>query len=141
MIKRTAELVLGIIGVVFNILMAIGVGGFFHAINALIMANRYNDPEFTAQEADFITNLFGGFGWYYIIISAIAGIMGIVALILLRRNSQSTASGIIFISTALLLAILTFFFSIIPAILYASAGIIAIMRKPIDTKQDIVDSY
>lgn len=141
MIKRTAEFVLGIIGVAFNALGAILVGVFIGATGDFIAEDIRNDPEFTAEEADIVSNLFGGIGWYYVIISAIAAILGVVALVLLRRNSSSTVSGVIFIVTAVLSALLTIFVAAVPAILYLVAGILAIVRKPIDTNNNTIENY
>ncbi|MFJ6412975.1 DUF4064 domain-containing protein [Terribacillus sp. AE2B 122] len=141
MIKRTAELVLGIIGVAFNALGAILVGVFIGATGDFIAEDIRNDPEFTAEEADIVSNLFGGIGWYYVIVSAIAAILGVVALVLLRRNNKSTVSGVIFIVTAVLSALLTIFVATVPAILYLVAGILAIVRKPIDTNDNTIESY
>jgi cytochrome bd-type quinol oxidase subunit 2 len=141
LIKRTAELVLGIIGVAFNALGAILVGVFIGATGDFIAEDIRNDPEFTAEEADIVSNLFGGIGWYYVIVSAIAAILGVVALVLLRRNNKSTVSGVIFIVTAVLSALLTIFVATVPAILYLVAGILAIVRKPIDTNDNTIESY
>lgn len=141
MIKRTAELVLGIIGVVFNALSAILVGVFIGATGDYIAEDIRNDPEFTEEEADIVSSFFGGIGWYYVIVSAIAAILGVVALVLLRRNSGSTVSGVIFIVTAVLSALLTIFVATVPAILYLVAGILAITRKPIGTNDNKIESY
>ncbi|PAE08178.1 hypothetical protein CHI12_07790 [Terribacillus saccharophilus] len=129
------------IGVAFNALGAILVGVFIGATGDFIAEDIRNDPEFTAEEADIVSNLFGGIGWYYVIVSAIAAILGVVALVLLRRNNKSTVSGVIFIVTAVLSALLTIFVATVPAILYLVAGILAIVRKPIDTNDNTIESY
>ncbi|MFS0561398.1 DUF4064 domain-containing protein [Terribacillus sp. 179-K 1B1 HS] len=141
MIGRTAELVLGIIGVVFNALAAILVGFFIVAAGDAMREEIYNDPTLTAQDADLISSVLGGLGWYFVIVSVISAILGVVGIVLLRRDSRSTVSGVIFIVTAVLSAFLTLFGSFIQSILFLVAGILAIVRKPIDTNDNTIESY
>ncbi|WP_077305312.1 DUF4064 domain-containing protein [Terribacillus halophilus] len=145
MIKRTAEKVLGIIGVVLNALGAILTGILIGVAGDDISQELYNDPTITTEDADIMSSFFGGLGWYFVVVSTISAILGIVGIVLLRRNSRSTAAGVVFIVTAVLSAILTLFGSFVTSILYLVAGILAIVRKPIDqhNTQDsnTIDSY
>ncbi|MFP7255662.1 DUF4064 domain-containing protein [Terribacillus goriensis] len=141
MIKRTAELVLGIIGVVFNVLGAILVGVFMGVAGNSIDEEIKNDPTITAEDAALASNFVDGLGWFYVIVCVIGAILGVVGILLLRRNSSAIASGVIFIVAAVLITFLTLFVAIIPAILYLVAGILAIVRKPIDTNENTIESY
>ncbi|MFP7170035.1 DUF4064 domain-containing protein [Terribacillus sp. 7520-G] len=141
MIKRTAELVLGIIGVAFHALAAILVGLLIAATGDVMREEMYNDPALTAEDADLISSILGGMGWYFVVVSVISAILGVVGIVLLRRDDRSTASGVIFIVTAVLSALLTLFVSFIPSILLLVAGILAIVRKPFDTNDNTIESY
>lgn len=141
MIKRTAELVLGIIGVVFNVLGAILVGLFMGVAGNSINEQIKNDPTVTAEDVALASNFVDGLGWFYVIVCVIGAILGVVGILLLRRNSSAIASGVIFIVAAVLITFLTFFVAIIPAVLYLVAGILAIVRKPIDTNENTIESY
>jgi len=141
LIKRTAELVLGIIGVAFHALAAILVGLLIAATGDVMREEMYNDPALTAEDADLISSILGGMGWYFVVVSVISAILGVVGIVLLRRDDRSTASGVIFIVTAVLSALLTLFVSFIPSILLLVAGILAIVRKPFDTNDNTIESY
>lgn len=93
------------------------------------------------EEADSASFLAGAIGWYFVVVCIAAIIMGVIGVIILRKNKRSIGSGVLFIVAGALSAVLSIFLLIVPAILYLVAGILAIVRKPIDTNDNTIESY
>ncbi|MBM7599667.1 cytochrome bd-type quinol oxidase subunit 2 [Virgibacillus halotolerans] len=130
--KRTGEIVLGVIGAIFY-----GLGALFGVI-MLFLKNQqdflreiYEDPEF-ADVFDFnsLVNSLAAGGWTLIITSLIALILGIIAIVFIKGNKKPKAAGIIFIVTAVVITIVTFGAAILPGIFFLIAGIMCLVRKP-----------
>lgn len=140
--SRTAEIVLSIIGAVFFALMLC----FSGLILAFQDSQDFKDAfktEFEAQQtADVDTqidvnkvmDILSGATTYFIIVSIIAMILGILAVVLLKGNKKPKAAGIILLITGILTAVLTIGFSFLPSLLYLIAGILALVRKPKQTE-------
>ena len=130
--KRTGEIVLGVIGAIFY-----GLGALFGVI-MLFLKNQQDflreiteDPEF-ADVFDFnsLVNSLAAGGWTLIITSLIALILGIIATVFIKGNKKPKAAGIIFIVTAVVITIVTFGAAILPGIFFLIAGIMCLVRKP-----------
>lgn len=138
--KRTGELVMGIIG---SVLLLIGIilGFSFSAVFGSDEFNEQfqeeftqelqNDPAISDAEVEAVGDIFGALGSFVggLTVSwIIAGILGIVATIFVKKKAK--LSGILFI-----VAGVVGIASIIPAILYVIAGIMALVRKaPVTTE-------
>lgn len=134
--KRTGEIALGVIGAVISVFVAIlGVGliffmgneGFTRAVGEGI---KDEDPNVSSAEVSFVIDLIGGYFWVIAVVSIIAVILGIVALVFLRDNKNPVASGIIFLVGAVVGGIFTLPFGIFNGLLYLIAGIMCLVRKP-----------
>lgn len=136
--KRTGEIVLGVLGALFYLFIA-----FIGGLIVWVQNNKDQVQEFFNQaaaeapnaamsEAD-LNNLFdamGNSGMILLIMSIIAVILGIVAMVFIKGNKKPKAAGIIFIVTAVIFAFVSFGAGIIGGILYIIAGIMCLVRKP-----------
>lgn len=133
--KRTGEIVLGVIGVIFY-----GVGAIF-GIFMLVMKNNEmiqdqlreisQDPELAGvMDFNALVNSLSAGGWTLIITSLIALILGIIAIVFIKGNKKPKAAGIIFIVTGVVIAIVTFGVAFFPGIFFLIAGIMCLARKP-----------
>ena len=139
--KRTGEIALTIIGAVFNL---IGVGIF--SLFATFSKTDYFMYNFLGaygtEEDIFFINIMTGIGWFLSIISLLALIAGIVALLFFKGDKKPKAAGIILIITSVILALGTFMMAFLAALCYLIAGIMGLVRKPPQADQDeiITDS-
>ncbi|MFK3939377.1 DUF4064 domain-containing protein [Alkalihalobacillus sp. NPDC078783] len=132
--KRTGELVLGIIG---SVLLLIGIilGFSFSAVFGSDEFNDQfqegfsqelqNDPEFSDAEVEAVNNFIESLGSFAVGLTVswvISAILGILATIFVKKKTK--LSGILFIVGGVVGIA-----SIIPAILYVIAGIMALVRK------------
>lgn len=140
MVKRTAEKVLVIIGAVIflisTVTTAIGLGASDSST-----ANQLSDMGYSQEEASLVTDLVGGISIWFIIVYVICAILGFVSLRMLKPDRQAKGAGILLIITAVLGTILTIFTGFISGILYLIAGIMAIVRKPVEQYNDRGETY
>lgn len=135
--KRTAEIVLGIIGALIY--------GFFGLIGGAMIWLQNNEDllqqsleeapqqggEISAAEFNELMELMGTSGMVWLISSIVAIILGIIALVFLKGNKKPTAAGIIFIATAVIgFFVFGFIFGFMSGIFYLIAGIMCLARKP-----------
>ncbi|WP_053217481.1 DUF4064 domain-containing protein [Virgibacillus senegalensis] len=131
--KRTAEIVLGVIGAVLYAL--------FTFFGIVLMTLKGNEAFIQEMENAFaeqgmenmggdISQMIASGSWYLIIVSLLAVILGIVAVVFLKGNKKPKTAGILLIITAVLTFVLFMGMSLIPALLYLIAGIVALVRKP-----------
>lgn len=134
--KRTAEIVLTIIGAVLYAISAAG--------GALLIWLQNNQDlvhdaveEAEAQGADIsmaelndMLQGIGSSGWMLAIFSVIAMIVGIIAIVFLKGNKKPKPAGIMLIIIAVLSMILLGLGSWIIMLLYLIPGIMALARKP-----------
>ncbi|KZE37001.1 hypothetical protein AV656_10475 [Bhargavaea cecembensis] len=137
--KRTGERVLGIIGLVFNvigIILTFALNNFMKMLSTNpqfqqeFEAEIWNDPTLTESDAQAIVDMvyFGmdwmvSFGWFFIAALVISSVLIVIALIQLNKNAK--LSGILFIIAGVLAGILT-----LSSILLYIAGIMCLVRKP-----------
>lgn len=134
--KRTAEIILGIIGAVGYAFMA-ALGGFMLWMqnNRDVMEEMMTgtgDPttDFSMEEFEAMMDVLGTGGWVLLASSIAAIILGILAMVLLKGNKKPMIAGIIFIATAVIVAFITGGAGIIAGIFYLIAGIMCLVRKP-----------
>ncbi|ADU28547.1 DUF4064 domain-containing protein [Evansella cellulosilytica] len=145
--KRTGEIVLGVIGAIGYAFFT--VAGFFFLwlqnqdeFMGELSAELQADDELSAAEVDAVLGfLDGGFlsssGIFLIILSVVAIVLGIVAMVLLKGNNKPKVSGLLFIITSVVAAIATLGAGIFPGIFYLIAGIMCFARKP----KEPIESY
>lgn len=135
--KRTAEIVLGIIGALGYAFMA-AIGGFMlwmqnnRDLIETELTTGTGDPstDFSMEEFETAMDMLGAGGWI-VLLSAIAAIvLGIVAMVLLKGNKKPVIAGIIFLATAIIISITTTGLGVIAGIFYLIAGIMCLVRKP-----------
>lgn len=135
--KRTAEIVLGIIGALGFAFMA-ALGGFMlwmqnnRDLIEAEMTTGTGDPatDLTMEEFDAMIDLLGAGGWVLLASAIAAIVLGIVAMVLLKGNKKPVIAGIIFIVTAIIVSIITTGVGIIAGLFYLVAGIMCLVRKP-----------
>ncbi|MEK6190013.1 MAG: DUF4064 domain-containing protein [Carnobacterium alterfunditum] len=135
--KRTAEIVLGIIGALGYAFMA-ALGGFMiwmqnnRDLIESEMTTGTGDPttDLTMEEFEGMIDLLGAGGWVLLASGIAAIVLGIVAMVLLKGNKKPVIAGIIFIAVAVIAAIVTTGIGIIAGLFYLIAGIMCLVRKP-----------
>ena len=135
--KRTAEIVLGIIGALgYAFMAAIGAFMLWMQNNRDLIETELTtgtgDPstDFSMEEFETAMDMLGAGGWI-VLLSAIAAIvLGIVAMVLLKGNRKPVIAGIIFIATAVIVSFVTTGDGVIAGIFYLIAGIMCLVRKP-----------
>ncbi|MEG9298539.1 DUF4064 domain-containing protein [Mangrovibacillus sp. Mu-81] len=135
MVKRTGEVVMGIIGIVLSALFSIiGIATNMSLGDPAIMDEMQqmmeSDPAMTTQDTSFILGMAETMGWYLIVIGIIASIFGLIAVLTIVKNRKPVLSGIMFIIAALVIGVGTIGFGFIPGLLFLIAGIMAFVRKP-----------
>lgn len=139
-INRTGEKVLGIIGIVFNVLtiilvaiMIASLGGFEGSQeHQQVEQELLNDPMFTNPEeaqmaVDFFNSFMAGFGvvgWVLAGLLVISTILTVLALINLTKGRNAKLAGVFFIVAGLFAWILT-----PTSILFYIAAIMCFVRK------------
>ncbi|HSI65990.1 MAG TPA: DUF4064 domain-containing protein [Planococcus sp. (in: firmicutes)] len=134
--KRTAEIVLGIIGALGYAFMA-ALGGFMLWMqnNRDVMEEMMTgtgDPttDFSMEEFEAMMDVIGTGGWVLILSALAAIVLGIVAMILLKGDKKPMIAGIIFIAAAAIVAFITAGVGILAGLFYLIAGILCLVRKP-----------
>jgi Protein of unknown function (DUF4064) len=135
MVKRTGEVVMGIIGIVLSALFSIiGIAANMSMSDPAIMDEMQqmmeSDPAMTTQDTSFILDMAETMGWYLIVIGIIASIFGLIAVLAIVKNRRPVLSGIMFIIAALVIGVGTIGFGFIPGLLFLISGIMAFVRKP-----------
>lgn len=142
--KRTGEIVLGVIGSIFNVIgiivllfVLIGASGFmnspdFEIFMEQIQMEIQNDPTLSPEEAqiaaDTMPAIFEGigvFGWILLIALIISLILAVIAIVKISKNSSPKAAGALFIIAGIFAGILS-----LTSILFYIAAIMCFVRKP-----------
>ncbi|WP_407271691.1 DUF4064 domain-containing protein [Radiobacillus sp. PE A8.2] len=133
--KRTGEIVLGIIGIIMYAISA-GIGWFMiwmtnnEDMFREEMENAEQGSEVPMADMDALFDMIGSGGTLLLIVSLVATVLGIVAMILLRGNKNPKLAGIILIVVSVAVALITVGAAIFPGIFYLVAGIMCLARKP-----------
>ncbi|MDF2004347.1 DUF4064 domain-containing protein [Bacillus pumilus] len=131
MIKRKGEKIMGIISIILN---AIGVGfgalilslgpSFYDEINEVLQEEGETLPIETLQAS------INSFGTQFMVVSAIAAVLSIVGVILLKTDRRAVLSGILFLVSAVTLLIGTVGLAFAPMVLLFIIGLMSLIRKP-----------
>ncbi|MFB1050311.1 DUF4064 domain-containing protein [Paraliobacillus sp. JSM ZJ581] len=133
--KRTAEVIFGIIGtIVYGITAIIGGSMLWMKGNEEVVEKIYSDvleqnPEIEMPDYQTFIDSMGTGGVMLLLVSLAVMIAGIVAMVFLKGNKKPKAAGIIFIVSV---AIVTVLPGISPftGVFYLIAGIMSLVRKP-----------
>ena len=140
MVKRTGEVVMGVIGIILSALFSIigivlNMGMSNPEVMSQLEEGMESDPniqnaEMTAGDLSSIINAAESTGSYLVILGIIASILGIIAVLTIVKNKKPVLSGIMFIIAALIIGLGTIGFGFVPGLLFLIAGIMALVRKP-----------
>jgi hypothetical protein len=140
MVKRTGEVVMGVIGIILSALFSIigivlNMGMSNPEFMSQLEEGMESDPniqnaEMTAGDLSSIINAAESTGSYLVILGIIASILGIIAVLTIVKNKKPVLSGIMFIIAALIIGLGTIGFGFVPGLLFLIAGIMALVRKP-----------
>ncbi|MEI5907753.1 DUF4064 domain-containing protein [Bacillus spongiae] len=144
--KRTAEIILSVIGVIISALLSLFVGGFTalfsnDKVRREMEAELAANPDFAASDIvvvmDFI-DLATNVGWFAVAGGVIGIVLGAVAIFSLKGNKNPKLAGILLIIAAVLVGVMAFFFfGWIPALFFLIAGIVSLVRKSRKTEEVI----
>ncbi|MGG3916325.1 DUF4064 domain-containing protein [Rossellomorea vietnamensis] len=140
MVKRTGEVIMGVIGIVLSALFSIigivlNMGMNSPEVMSQIEEGMESDPNLqesgmTAGDMSAIMETAESMGSYLVILGIIASILGVIAVLTIVKNKKPVLSGIMFIIAALVIGLGTIGFGFIPGLLFLIAGIMAFVRKP-----------
>lgn len=140
MVKRTGEVIMGVIGIVLSALFSIigivlNMGMNSPEVMSQIEEGMESDPNLqesgmSAGDMNSIMEAAESMGSYLVILGIIAAIIGIIAVLTIVKNRKPVLSGIMFIIAALVIGLGTLGFGFIPGLLFLIAGIMAFVRKP-----------
>ncbi|MBN8193239.1 DUF4064 domain-containing protein [Bacillus sp. NTK074B] len=140
MVKRTGEVIMGVIGIVLSALFSIigivlNMGMNSPEVMSQIEEGMESDPNLqesgmSAGDMNSIMEAAESMGSYLVILGIIAAIIGIIAVFTIVKNRKPVLSGIMFIIAALVIGLGTLGFGFIPGLLFLIAGIMAFVRKP-----------
>ncbi|SDI57901.1 DUF4064 domain-containing protein [Natribacillus halophilus] len=136
--KRTAERVLAIIGIVltslafiFAIFMVIGQTGIEQQAD-LLEQQLMEEPNIQAGEAEMLVQAMIDFGsvigWWAFIVHAVGLVLGIIGLVKLINRPKT--AGILFLVSGGGMLLFTMGIALIYAALFIIAGIMCLVRKP-----------
>ncbi|WP_047981024.1 DUF4064 domain-containing protein [Ornithinibacillus contaminans] len=133
--KRTAEITLGIIGIVFYVFsILVGAVRLWMENNQDYLRDFLLDNQedflLTPEDIDLLFDVLATGGIIVVIMPIIAVILGIVAMVFLKGDNRPVAAGIILIATGVLYVIITGGGGILSGILFLIAGILCLTRKP-----------
>lgn len=143
--KRTAEIILTVIGVLLSlggaVITAIMVFFTNSDFTRESFAEGYNEGAMeigepvNPGEADMFLNFFVGFGWIVFVAALIGIILGTIAIFFYIGNKKAKVASIMLIIAAAVVGLGTFFIGFIPALLFLIAGIVGLVRKPPENLQ------
>ncbi|WP_409303853.1 DUF4064 domain-containing protein [Peribacillus sp. SCS-155] len=135
--KRTAEIVLTVIGIVLNVIM-IAFAGILtiafkdNALQSELERELEKDPNLQAANVDVgtVMNFMEGLGWGFVAIVVVSTVLAVIAAFAFRKNRRPKLAGGLLIASTLIVGIGTILIGWLPALLYLIAGIMAFVRKP-----------
>ncbi|MDM5322004.1 DUF4064 domain-containing protein [Bacillus altitudinis] len=131
MISRKGEKIMGIISIVLNAI-GVGIGALFLSIGPSVydQINEVLKEEGETLPIETLQASVHAFGTQYMVVSAIAAVLSIVAVILLKTDRRAVISGILFLVSAVTLLIGTVGLAFAPMVLLFIIGLMSLIRKP-----------
>ncbi|KKB38270.1 DUF4064 domain-containing protein [Bacillus thermotolerans] len=134
--KRTAEMILTIIGIILNLLFIAGTVLLVNlfkdpAMRSELEAQLRNDPQLASAGVDLamMVDVISGVGWWVIAVVVISTILSLIAAFALRGNRKPKLAGGLLIASALIIGLGTILSGWLPALLFLIAGILCFARK------------
>ncbi|MFD1705783.1 DUF4064 domain-containing protein [Siminovitchia sediminis] len=135
--KRTAEMVLGIIGIITSGILLFFGGSFIWAnkseeFKMLMTEELAANPaaQLTSDELSLVMEGLASYGWALVIASLIGMLLGLIGVIRIKGNKNPKLAGWMFIAAGVSIGVISVGFGFLPAILYLIAGIMSLVRKP-----------
>ncbi|MEW9502313.1 DUF4064 domain-containing protein [Jeotgalibacillus marinus] len=135
--KRTAEIILTVIGVVINVLMIAGAfilkPVFSDDQSRMEFEEIFQDDPVLAEaglDPSVIFDALNSLGVVFIIAVMISTILSIIAIVVVRGNRKPNLAGGLLIASTVVVGLGTFLFGWLPALLFLIAGIMCFARKP-----------
>ena len=133
--KRTAEIILTVIGIIFYLLVA-AIGGLLATLttNQEFAEGFESEFQMSADEsinATELIDMIGAGGIALLIISLVCIVFGIVAAIMFKKNAYPKTMGIIMIVLAIICSFISFGLAIVPGVFYLIAGTVALVKKTV----------
>lgn len=133
MIKRTAEKVMSIIGIIITAIVGLlGAGALFLSGNEDFknrLAENLNSVQSNTDTSSIVATM-GSSGNVLIWSAVITVILAVIALFNLKKNSRASLAGILFILAGIVILISSFFIGLVPAVLFIITGILSLKKKP-----------
>ncbi|WP_158591809.1 DUF4064 domain-containing protein [Oceanobacillus halophilus] len=131
--KRTGEMLFSIIGVVMFIFLLMGSILLFGSVQSNaetkdLVQQFIQDEQITAVSVDQVVAFLENGTLYFVIVSLISIILGVVSIILLKRNQTPETAGKLLIITGIFSTLLTLFLGIFGGVAFLIAGIMIIAR-------------
>ncbi|SHG57267.1 DUF4064 domain-containing protein [Ornithinibacillus halophilus] len=133
--SRTGEIVLTIIGVlcyVFTALMGFVTVWMMSSDNFVefLFGENVEVDGIYMNDIDQFLSAVGAGGWYLVIVSVIAIVVGVISIFMVKGNKNPKAAGIILIIIAVLVLVVSIGVGVFGSIFYLIAGIMCLVRKP-----------
>ncbi|WOI41257.1 DUF4064 domain-containing protein [Bacillus altitudinis] len=131
MIKRKGEKIMGIISIVLNVI-GVGFGALMLSVDPAFYEemNEILQEEGSALPVETLEASVHAFGVQFMVVSAIAAVLALVGVIVLKTDRRAVLSGILFLVSAVTLLIGTVGLAFVPMILLLIVGLMSIIRKP-----------
>ncbi|MGX7378919.1 DUF4064 domain-containing protein [Bacillus sp. ESY92] len=131
MIKRKGEKIMGIISIVLNVI-GVGFGALMLSVDPAFYEemNEILQEEGSALPVETLETSVHAFGVQFMVVSAIAAVLALVGVIVLKTDRRAVLSGILFLVSAVTLLIGTVGLAFVPMILLLIVGLMSLIRKP-----------
>ncbi|KIL25405.1 DUF4064 domain-containing protein [Bacillus altitudinis MN12] len=131
MIKRKGEKIMGIISIVLNVI-GVGFGALMLSVDPAVYEelNEVLKEEGSALPVETLEASVHAFGIQFMVVSAIAAVLALVGVIVLKTDRRAVLSGILFLVSAVTLLIGTVGLAFVPMILLLIVGLMSLIRKP-----------
>lgn len=131
MIKRKGEKIMGIISIVLNVI-GVGFGALMLSVDPAFYEemNEILQEEGSALPVETLEASVHAFGVQFMVVSAIAAVLALVGVIVLKTDRRAVLSGILFLVSAMTLLIGTVGLAFVPMILLLIVGLMSLIRKP-----------
>lgn len=131
MIKRKGEKIMGIISIVLNVI-GVGFGALMLSVDPAFYEemNEILQEEGSALPVETLEASVHAFGVQFMVVSAIAAVLALVGVIVLKTDRRAVLPGILFLVSAVTLLIGTVGLAFVPMILLLIVGLMSLIRKP-----------
>lgn len=126
--KRTVEIVLSALGLIVSLIM-VGTGVVFLYLKTNEKFLRYLDSGWSERQNASTLEQLGQAGTMFILPGIFGIVLGVIAVLLLKRNRSPKFVGWGLIIVSIVISIISVI-GMIPSLFFIITGIIALVRKP-----------